>query len=262
MISSTVIRYVAYAGGAYLFLNLYAWLVSDKLIFVPQTPSYEHLPNEVSIVSGDGERINAVYLEHPEAKYTILFSHGNAEDLGDVAPFMQQFQELGYSVLMYDYRGYGTSEGKPSTKKAKQDVSAAYHWLVEEKKIDPKTIIAQGRSLGGAVAIWLAANHEVGGLIAEITFVSAFRVKTHWPLLPWDKFNNLKSIRNVQCPVLIIHGRDDEIIPLWHGQKLYDAAPGPKQCFWIDQGMHTDYVYAAGDVYFDTIQSFVSELLK
>lgn len=260
MTTHAIVRILAYGGVTYLLLSLYALLVSDKLIFVPQSPSYKHLPNEVKIESGSGERINAVYLANPDAKYTILFSHGNAEDLGNVVPFMQQFHDLGYSVLMYDYRGYGTSEGRPSTTNAKQDASAAYQWLVEEKQIDPKTIIAQGRSLGGGVAIWLAANHEVGGLIAEITFVSAFRVKTHWPLLPWDKFNSLKSIRRVNCPVLIIHGRDDDIIPFWHGQKLYEAAPGPKKHLWINKGLHYDYVYVAGDAYINSIQRFVAEL--
>jgi len=260
--AKTVFQIVASIGTIYLFFNLYAYLISDKLLFVPRAVSYRHLPHEFKLLSGGGERINAVYLEHPDAEYTILFSHGNAEDLGNVVPFMEQFHELGYSVLMYDYRGYGTSEGRPSTAHVKQDVTAAYNWLVHEKGVNPKNIIAQGRSLGGAVAVWLAAHHEVGGLITEISFASAFRVKTRWKLLPWDKFDSLKSIRDVGCPVLVIHGTDDEIIPVWHGQKVYAAAPEPKACLWIEEGKHNNYAYVAEEDYLTAIQRFISDMVN
>ena len=255
--SEGVLIRIAVYGGIYLLLNLFALVVSDSLLFVPQTPSYANLPHQVKIETADGERITAVFLQHPQARYTILFSHGNAEDLGNVAPFMRQFYDLGYSVLMYDYRGYGTSEGKPSYRAAQRDVAAAYRWLVEEQKIDPATIIAHGRSLGGAVATWLAARHQVGALVIESTFVSAFRVKTRWPLLPWDKFNSLRAIRKIDCPVLVMHGTDDEVIPFWHGQALFDAAPGPKQHFWIEGAQHNDYAYVAGDRYLEAFQAFM-----
>lgn len=257
MAGNTIARIALYGGGFYLFLNLYALLVSEKLIFAPQASSYVDGADALKITSGNGEKINAVFLESPNAEYTILFSHGNAEDLGNVVPFMKQFQALGYSVLMYEYRGYGTSEGKPSVKKTYQDVEAAYHWLVNEKKIPPDTIIAQGRSIGGGPATWLAAHHEVGGLVIESSFTSAFRVKTRWQLMPWDKFNNLKRIKQVKCPVLVMHGRNDEILPFWHGEKLYNAAPDPKMNLWIDGAQHNDYAYVAGDNYFNSFQAFV-----
>jgi fermentation-respiration switch protein FrsA (DUF1100 family) len=260
MIENIIVRVVLYAGTGYLLLNLFALLGSDRLIFVPQPPSYTHLPNEIKIVSGDGEKINAVYLENPNAEFTILFSHGNAEDLGNVAPFMQQFHDLGYSVLMYDYRGYGTSEGTPSERKTYQDIEAAYRWLLEVKKVAPKKIIAQGRSLGGGPATWLAAHHDVGGLVIESTFTSAFRVKTHRKLLPWDKFDNLKYIQKIECPVLIMHGCEDEIIPLWHGQKLYAAALDEKINLWIEGAHHNDYAYVAGLDYFNIFEAFIKRI--
>ncbi len=248
-------------SGFYVFLNLFAFFVSNRLIFAPQKPSYDHLPDEVKIVSGKGEKITVVFLESPEAKYTVLLSHGNAEDLGRVLPFMRQFYQLGYSVLMYDYRGYGTSEGSPSVRKTQQDVEAAYRWLVEGKNIDPETIITMGRSLGGAPATWLAAHHPVGGLVIESTFVSTFRVKTRWPLLPWDKFNTLHQIKMTRCPVLVVHGREDEILPFWHGKKLYTAAPGEKMHHWIAGGRHNDYAYVAGSDYFQVFQAFIEQLV-
>jgi len=259
MDGSTTFRVLVGIVGFYVFLNLFAFFISNRLIFVPQHSSYNHLPDELKIRSGQGELINAVFLENPTAKYTLLFSHGNAEDLGNVVPFMRQFQQLGYSVLMYDYRGYGTSEGFPSVRKTKQDVEAAYHWLVKEKGMPPETIIAMGRSLGGAPATWLAAHYPVGGLVIESTFVSAFRVKTRWPLLPWDRFNTLRQLKKTSCPVLVVHGKQDKALPFWHGEKLYAAAPGKKMHHWIEGGRHNDYAYVAGPDYFRVFQAFIEQ---
>lgn len=262
MTQSTTIL-IASALLFYLTLNLYALLGSDRLIFAPRESSYETLPDEVKISSGNNECITAVYLENPTAKFTLLFSHGNAEDLGKVLPFMQQLHERGYSVLLYDYRGYGTSSaGRPTVTKVHQDVDAAYQWLIQEKGIDPKTIIAQGRSVGGGPACWLAAHREVGGLVLESTFVSAFRVKTIIPITPWDKFNNLRNIKKTSCPVLVMHGREDETLAFWHGKKLYQAAPGKKMHLWIDDAHHNDYAYIAGPQYFATFQSFTKMIEK
>ena len=246
--------------GLYLLFALCALLFSEQMLFVPREPGYDRLPNQVRIATADNEQITAVYLRHPNARYTILFSHGNREDLSTVAPFMERFYRLGYSVLMYDYRGYGTSDGTPSSVKARQDAAAAYKWLTESQRIAPETIIAHGRSLGGSLAVWLAATHEVGALVIESTFASAFRVKTHWKLLPWDKFDSLSLIARVHCPVLVMHGTEDEVIPFWHGKKLYDAAPEPKQHLWITNGRHHDYAYAAGDQYLAVFEDFIKSV--
>ncbi|MEI6891952.1 MAG: alpha/beta hydrolase [Pontiella sp.] len=260
MFENLFIRSAVYGGGIYLLLNLYALLISDRLLFQPQPPGYLHLPHEVRIPTTDGETLNAVYLQNPEAEFTLLFSHGNGEDLSGVLPFFQQFHARGFSVLMYDYRGYGTSEGSPSYRKIKDDASAVYRWLTNDQQVPPEKIIAQGRSLGGAVATWLAAHHTVGGLILECSFLSAFRVKTQIPLLPWDKFNNEKFIQQVDCPVLVIHGKDDPVIPFWHGQKLYEVASEPKEYLWIDGARHMDYAYVAEERYFDKIAEFTDNI--
>ena len=248
-------------AGAYALLNLYALFGTNRLIFCPQEPGYKHLSDEVRIPVKNGESITAVYLKNPEAHQTILFSHGNAEDLAHVLPFMTSFYEKGYSVLMYDYRGYGTSDGTPSVRRALQDAEAAYQWLVKEQRVPPTSILLQGRSLGGGPSCWLAARHPVSGLILESTFVSTFRVKTVWPLLPWDKFNNLKALRKTSCPVLVMHGTEDEVIPFWHGKKLFRIAPSKKKHLWIQDAHHNDYAYIAGDAYFEAIRTFTQELL-
>lgn len=260
MPESIFIRLALYAGGFYLLLNLYAAVISDRLLFQPQVPGYDRLPNEIRIPTTDGESLTAVWLENPDAEFTLLFSHGNGEDLGSVYPFLEAYYADRFSVLAYDYRGYGTSDGKPSYRSVKEDAEAAYRWLTEKQQVAPAAIIAVGRSLGGALAVRTAAEHPIAGLICECSFASAFRVKTRVQLLPWDKFNSEKLIRDVQCPVLIIHGSDDRLVPFRHGRLLYEAAPEPKQLYRIEGGRHMNYAYVAEERYLETILAFADSL--
>ncbi len=246
-------------------------LLSDRLIFQPQPASYtdESLRNTLSrasqpgklihIFSGD-QRLTAVYLPNSTAKYTLLFSHGNAEDNGDDLPFLQMYQTAGFAVFSYDYRGYGTSTGHPSESGVYEDAFAAYRYLTEMMHVPPEQVISMGRSVGCAPAIHLAARHQVAGLIAEAPFMTAFRVLTHVPLLPWDKFNNLRDIKNVHAPVLIIHGRNDGVVPFWHGERVFARANEPKQFLAVDGAGHNDVLFVAGKKYFETIKDFAAIL--
>lgn len=244
-------------------------LLSDRLIFQPQASTYtdDSLNSTVQreggrlmhIISGD-QRITAIYLPNPAAKYALLFSHGNAEDLGDSLAFLQMFREAGFAVFAYDYRGYGTSTGRPSEKGVHEDESAAYRYLTDTLHVSPDRVLAMGRSVGSAPAIHLAAHNKVAGLIAEAPFISAFRVLTRVPLLPWDKFNNLRDIRKVHAPVLIIQGRNDEVIPFWHGEKVFAAANEPKQFVAVDGAHHNDVIFIAGKKYFESLQQLAASL--
>jgi len=256
----SVVRILVSTTAMYLFLNASVWGFADQLIFQPQPASYEDGSNVFKLTTSDGRKISAVFLENPKAKYILLHSHGNAEDIGIVLPLMKDFQQLGFSVLIYDYHGYGTSEGKPSEKNTYADIEAAYTWLVKEKKIKPARIIVHGRSVGSGPSTWLAATHEVGGLILESAFTSVFRVKTRWKILPIDKFDNLDRIKKVKCPVLVIHGTNDHIIPHWHGKKLYAAAPEPKMRLWVKGAGHNDLAIIAGREYRSAIVKFVEML--
>lgn len=260
MLENPFIRYALYAGGIYLLMNIYAAVISDRLLFQPQETGYTRLPYEVRIPTTDGETLSAVWLKNPNARYTLLFSHGNGEDLSRVFPFLQEYYADHFSILAYDYRGYGTSDGTPSYRKVKDDAAAVYQWLTTQGETEPGQIIAIGRSLGGALAIQTAARHPIAGLICECSFASALRVKTGIQIMPWDKFNSEKLIRNVNCPSLIIHGKNDRVVPFSHGQKLFAAAPEPKQHFWVEDGEHMNYAYVAEEKYMQTILSFVDEL--
>ena len=159
-------------------------------------------------------------------------------------------------MFAYDYEGYGTSEGSPSEKNAYKDADAAYEYLVGQLKVSPDKIIIHGRSVGGGLATYLASREKVAGLILESSFVTAFRTLTQIPLLPFDKFRNIDRIKNIKCPVLVIHGKADKIIPFWHGEKLFEAANEPKLKFWVDDAGHNDLVMMAGNSYWDTIKHF------
>lgn len=248
---------------AFYFVNmLLAFSFSEKLIFQPQPSSYHDDAEIIKLDSTDGAKISARFFPNPFAEYTILFNHGNAEDVGTTEYFLEQLKNAGFNVFTFDYQGYGTSEGTPSEQKSYEDARAAYLYLTEALKIPPEKIIIHGRSLGGAVAIDLAAREKCGGLIVESSFVSAFRVVTKYRLLPFDKFQNLSKIKSIKCPILFVHGRKDELIPFWHSEKLFAEAAAPKFSMWIDEGNHNNIFSVDRKAYLEKIRDFVADLPK
>ncbi|HQU91795.1 MAG TPA: alpha/beta hydrolase [Pyrinomonadaceae bacterium] len=239
---------------------LIAIFFSDRLIFMPPPSSYKDEAKAVKIEVSDTETISAQFFENSQARYTVLFSHGNAEDIGHIEPFVQRLRELGLNVLVYDYRGYGTSGGSASEANAYSDIDAAYRYLVDKKKTRPENIILQGRSLGGAISVDLASREPVGGLIIESTFTSAFRVITRYPILPFDKFKSIEKIKRVNCPTLVIHGTEDSTIPLYHGEELFEAANEPKYSNWVEGAEHNNVYDRDKNGYLDSISKFIATL--
>jgi abhydrolase domain-containing protein 17 len=222
----------------YVALFLFAIFFSDRLIFQPHPSSYTDDSSILKIRSKNGANISAVYLPNAKAGYTILYSHGNAEDIGDSLPIFEDLRSLGFSVFAYDYQGYGTSEGVPSEQTACEDVEAAYMYLTETLGIQADRIIAYGHSLGGALAIELASRKPVAGLVIESTFTTAFRVMTRIPILPFDKFRSIDKIASVNCPVLVIHGKLDNMIVPAHGEALFENVAGPRQMILVESAGH------------------------
>ena len=240
----------------YAVVGAWAWLIADRMIFLPPPPSYRDTPDILKVPTAGGERIAAVYLPNPGATYTLLLSHGNAEDLGSVLPSLPPMPDPGFGVFAYDYRGYGLSEGRPSEQHVYADIDAAYDYLTRELRVPAARIILYGRSLGAGAAVDLAARRFVGGLILESPFLTAFRVMTRIPVFPVDKFRNVDKIGRVRCPVLVMHGEADEIVPLWHGQRLFDRAPGRKTLVVIPGAHHNDFVWVAGARYAAALRDF------
>lgn len=244
----------------YLGLMLFAWLRSERMIFLPPPPRYRDDEHILKLVTDEGTGISAMHLTNASARFTILFSHGNAEDLGTVCYDLERLRQAGFNVLGYDYPGYGTSGGQPTERGACRAIDAAYRHLTDTLRIDAANIVLFGRSVGSGPSVDLASRKPVGGLIVQSGFTSTFRVMTHWKILPFDRFDNLAKLPAVKCPVLILHGDADRVIPPWHGQALFAAASEPKQLVVIPGADHNDFNEVAGEKLYDAIRTFTSRL--
>ncbi|MFN2443323.1 MAG: alpha/beta hydrolase [Thermoanaerobaculia bacterium] len=244
----------------YVALAAFAWLTADRQIFFPPPSSYTLQSIGATLVpTDDGAEVATLHLRNPGAELTILFSHGNAEDLGNALPYLEALRETGYSVIGYDYRGYGASRGgRPTAEGSYRDIEAVYRHATEDLGIEPGDIVLFGRSVGAGPSTHLAARERVGGMILENAFTSAFVVVTRVTLLPFDRFPNLRNIRGAECPVLIIHAMRDEIIPIAHGRQLYEAAPGPKRHLWVEGARHNDVALVGGASYWRALGEFRS----
>lgn len=246
----------------YIGLFIIAAFFANYVLFHPPSDTYKDGPGILKLTTRSGERISAAFYEYPGAKYTILFSNGNGEDIATVASFAAELRDAGFNVLTYDYRGYGTSEGAPSEQNTYEDVEAAFTYLTNTAGISPSNIILHGRSLGGGPTTELAARHQTGGVILESTFTSAFSVPFNIRILPFDKYPNLEKLKSVTSPVLVIHGKRDRTISFVHGERLFAAVPGEKYALWVDEAGHNNLFYSARDAYLKAIRDFAETLSK
>lgn len=244
----------------YAIVCAYVFFTSDGKIFLPPAPSYTQLPGLSSVSTVNNNQLSVVAIDNPAANYTVLYSHGNAEDLGQIYPTLELLHSTGAAIVSYDYSGYGLSTGSPSEQQSYKDIEAVYQYMTEQLRIPSDRIIVHGRSVGGGPSAYLASRHPVGGLILESTFTSAFRVVLPFPLFPFDKFPNLRRVDNVTCPVLVIHGDADEMIPIHHGKALYDKAPEPKQSVWIAGADHNNVPWFEQETYKNAIAEFIANL--
>ncbi|MCA8959487.1 MAG: alpha/beta hydrolase [Planctomycetes bacterium] len=248
-----------YAGFA-----AFAFFASERLIFQP--PQHRSRENEAGASRGfvttvSGLRIAILRADLPNAKRVILHSHGNAEDLSGLAPELTSIaRHCDASVIAYDYPGYGESGGRP-TERGTYEAIEAVHALLTSEGWKPDQIILYGRSLGAGPSFDLATHKAVGGLIAESAFVSAFRVITWMPVLPFDRFPNLERARTLSIPVLFIAGSRDDVVPPWHGELLFQSSPSPtKRLEVIADAGHNDLAAVAGPRYWAILEAFIRDL--
>ena len=246
------------AGISYCGLMVFAWLFSGKMIFPVPTPQYtEDTFPLLRLPIDDNTEIAALYLPNEAAHYTLLYCHGNAEDLGSAKPLLEAFHKRGYAVFAFDYPGYGLSDGKPSEAGCFAAIAAAFHYLKIFHNCAAEQMILYGRSLGSGSAIYLASREPVAGLILDGAFSSTFRVVTRYQILPWDVFDNLARIDQVKCPILSIHGKRDRTVPFSHAVKLYEAARGQRFKLWVDAAGHNNLIEISGEDYWQAIDKFV-----
>ena len=254
-------------------LNGCMYLQQPSMTFFPsvtlvQTPADWGLAyTDVFLDTEDGVRLHGWYIPHHGSKQTLLFFHGNAGNISHRGASVEIFHRLGLNVFIFDYRGYGKSQGKPDEHGLYKDARAAWHYLTNEREFDQEDIILFGRSLGGAVAAEQAAGVQPGGLILESTFSSArdvanavFPVLSRLIVLRYD-FNTEDYIRRVTSPVLVLHSPDDEIIPFHLGEKVFQAANEPKSFFKMKGDHNNGFVMSQPD-YERTLGAFVSSANK
>ena len=253
LISITLTVYVIVAGFAFFF--------ADRVLFQPPHPGYTAARLPVTLIPSGQDSIAILHLPNPVARYTILFSHGNAEDLGSVSYTLRELHAMGFAVIGFDYRGYGLSTGGPPTSaKATRDAEAVYDYAVKVLRIPAERLILYGRSVGSGPTMALASERAAAGVILESPFTSVFRVVTGVRLLPFDRFPNITHISRVRAPILIMQGLQDEVIPVAHGQRLFAAAREPKRALWVEGAGHNDFAQVAGNRYVAAIQSFAKLL--
>lgn len=243
-------------------------LFENSLIFFPSKyPRGDWEPagidfEDVYFQSTDGTKLHGWYLPHENPDHVILFCHGNAGNITNRAfPIVQLHNKLNASVFVFDYRGYGKSEGKPNERGVLADARAARDWLAQRENVKPEEIALLGRSLGGAVAVDLATKDGAKALILQSTFTSIPDVAAfHYAWIPhWllrTKLDSLSKIGDYQGPVFSSHGDTDTIVPYKFGKQLYDAASGPKEFMTLDGLDHND---PQPEAYYEALRHFLEE---
>ncbi|MFH1753223.1 MAG: alpha/beta hydrolase, partial [Candidatus Omnitrophota bacterium] len=244
-----------------------------KSIYYP-TRIIEYTPKAVGLQyediyfsTKDGLRLNGWFIPAKDAKITILFSHGNAGNISHRVRIAKVLNTLGANLFIYDYRGYGKSQGRPSEKGFYIDARSAYDYLRGRGDVDKKKIVIYGKSIGANVSIYLASKVEAAALISESGFSSAADMGERiFPFLPvkWlltIKYDAVSKIENISIPKFIIHSKDDEIVPYDLGKKLYEAAPEPKE-FYEMRGGHNEAVFIDTDEFVSRIDDFLSRHVK
>ena len=257
MIANISILLLFALGLAYLGGMIYAATFADKMIFPEVPKSYTDGPETFKLKARDGADITATYLEAPDARRLLLYSHGNGVDIGMIRPYLETFQAAGISVLAYDYPGSGTSSNKASEAGVYAAADAAYAHATNTLNFAPEQITLYGRSLGSGPSCWLAERYPIGRLIIDGGFSSTFRVMTRVKVLPWDKFDNVARLRSINCPVLIIHGTIDETVPFNHAKQNWAVLSGAKQKLWVEGAGHNNLRDIVGQTYWDTVLPFV-----
>lgn len=260
-----------------IFILVSAWVILGLLLYIFQ-PEFVYYPagkivatpanaglsfEDIILTTPDQVKIHGWYVPHEHPRATLLFLHGNGGNISHRIEKLSIYNQLGLSVFIIDYHGYGTSGGSPSEKTTYMDAKSAWEYLTHDRGIPEKQIIIYGESMGSAVATWLASHVTAGALIIESAFTSIQSMGKHYyPYLPVKllariKYPVIDYIKKVHCPVLVIHSPQDEIVPYQQGRELYETANIPKSFLEIT-GDHNGGFYESGNIYKEGWDRFIS----
>ncbi len=258
------------------------WSCQGKMVYFP-TEEFQGTPHDldlawevVDLTTSDGVKLHAWFVPAEAARATrptratrlpgatILLCHGNGGNISYRLQILQLLHNLGLNVFIFDYRGYGKSEGSPDEEGTYLDAEAAWKYLTESRGIPAEQIVIHGRSLGGAIASHLAVEHTPGALIVDSSFTALADIgQEAYPFLPvrllirFD-YTTSDNTKKVRCPVLVIHSPDDEIVPFHHGQEIFAAAPEPKRFLEV-RGGHNDNFVVSSQTYSEGVRGFIDE---
>ncbi|UZP68668.1 alpha/beta hydrolase [Desulfovibrio mangrovi] len=271
-----VFKFVTVVALCYLGLVVYVYFSQHHMLYFPAqrlggTPADVGLPYEtVQMVNRLGTKLHGWFVPGDPKRPTLLFCHGNGGNISHRLESLLMFHAMGLNVFIFDYSGYGQSEGVPSEIATQADVRAAWDWLLRDKGVAPSSVVLFGRSLGGAVAAGLAGELNAegvapGGMILESTFTSVPDVGASiYPWLPVRliarfRYDSVEALAKVRIPLLSVHSPDDNIIPYAFGLRLFEAYKGPKEFLRIS-GDHNRGFLLSGQMYTDGIERFVQRI--
>jgi uncharacterized protein len=256
-------------GGATLLMlaleRRFIYFPARELEVTPQALGLSF--EEVTLTADDGVRLHGWFLPARDSRLVVLVNHGNAGNIChrlDRALLIQA--RLGADVFLYDYRGYGRSEGRPDEEGTYRDARAAYRYLSEQRRLPPERIVLFGESLGCAVALQLALERPCRALVLESAFASVpAMARAVYPFLPLSPFvrtryDNLAKVPQLKVPLLMLHGERDSIVPFAQGRRVFEAAPEPKRFYAIPGADHNDTYLTGGDAYWNAWAAFLRGL--
>ena len=267
---AVMLKFILVVAAAYGLLVAVVYFMQGRMLYLPDiagrsltvTPANIGMDYEdVYLETDDGVRLHGWFITGRSPR-VLLFFHGNAGNISHRLDSIRYFHDLGLSVFIVDYRGYGQSEGRASENGIYRDADAAWRYLIESD-IDASDIVIFGRSLGASVAAHLAAQKEPWALIVESSFTSVPDIAQElYPWLPARWLSRLSHatrdyVRDVRCPVLVVHSRDDEIIPFHHGEEIFAAANEPRTLLVL-RGTHNDAFLRDARTYVDGLQAFLT----
>ncbi len=270
-------------AASYLLIcvSLYFW--QNRLIFLPSQViqtipddfglSYEDVWIPITTTLGMKEHLHGWWIPVADPQGVILYLHGNGSNVGANITQAQRFQEMGFSVMLIDYRGYGRSEGSfPTEQQVYEDANSALSYLLAFQQLQPEEVFLYGHSLGGAIAIELATHSpNLGGMIIQSSFTSMTDMVIHLKRYNWlpiklilhHKFDSIAKIKAIQIPILFIHGTKDEVVPSYMTEMLYDAATAThKEILLVPDALHDNVATVAGKRYLETVEKFYETAQK
>ena len=266
-------RILLIAAVSYGLIVMIVFFMQGRMLYLADVPgrALDTTPDragmeyeDVWLRTEDDVDIHGWYIRGSSSR-VLLFFHGNAGNISHRLYSIRQFLDLGFSVFIIDYRGYGQSGGRVNEQGLYRDADAAWRYLTEERGVPNSDIVVFGRSLGGSVAARLATSVEPEALILESTFTSVpDAAQDIYPWLPVRWLSRLRHatreyVRDVHCPVLVVHSRDDEIIPYHHGEGIFEAANEPRSMLTI-RGGHNEAIALDEAAYTAGLRQFLADI--